>query len=85
LIIDDHTVTREAYIMVILDTVGIYSAVQEGHRCKMQAQDGIQQRRETNKNIGVRDGHDTVLEVQCDRESYVEQSILVCLGDGSGS
>ena len=51
----------------------------------MQAQDGIQQRRETNKNIGVRDGHDIVLEVQCDRESYVEQSILDCLGDGSGS
>jgi hypothetical protein len=70
--------------MVIFNTVGIYSAVREDHRFKMQAQGGMQ-RRGTNKNIGVRDEHDLVLEVQRDRESYVERSILVCLGDASGS
>jgi hypothetical protein len=76
---DDNTVTREVQIMVILDT-----AMQEGHRCEMQAQDGIQQQRGTNKNIGVRNEHDIVLEVQCGWRAMWNEAFWFVLGMGVG-
>jgi len=65
--------------MVILDT-----AMQEGHRCKMQAQDEIQQQQGTNKNIGVRNEHDIVLGVQCGWRAMWNEAFWFVLGMGVG-